>query len=92
MARKAKEVPHLRLRVEAALLSRLQKSAEKNGRTLTGEIVHRLEGSFNQNDREEWLADQIEKIRDGLRDVISRVQAGVEEERSRVQAGGEQER
>ena len=50
MARKAKDTPHLRLRVEPSLLARLEKSAEKNGRTLTGEIVDRLDGSFRRED------------------------------------------
>jgi hypothetical protein len=50
MARKAKDTPHLRLRIEPSLLARLEKSAEKNGRTLTGEIVDRLDGSFRRED------------------------------------------
>lgn len=62
MVRKPKETPHLRLRVEAALLSRLEKAAEKNGRTLTGEINHRLTESFRPADRMqdmEELADRL---------------------------------
>src|SRR5947208_12313576 len=46
MARKTKNAPHLRLRVEPGLLARLEKSAAKNERTLTGEIVHRLQHSY----------------------------------------------
>jgi hypothetical protein len=46
MAKKAKDTPHLRLRIEPSLLARLEKSADRNDRTLTGEIVRRLEGSF----------------------------------------------
>jgi hypothetical protein len=55
MARKAKETPHLRLRVEPSLLARLERSAEKNERTLTGEIVHRLEGSFKRDDIQTYV-------------------------------------
>jgi hypothetical protein len=53
--RKSKEAaedhtPHLRLRIDPRLLARLEKSREKAGRTLTGEIVHRLEQSFLKDD------------------------------------------
>jgi hypothetical protein len=47
---KAKDTPHLRLRVDPSLLARLEKAAEKNGRTLTGEINHRLGESFKKDD------------------------------------------
>jgi hypothetical protein len=47
---KVKETPHLRLRVDASLLARLEKAAEKNGKTLTGEINHRLAESFKGDD------------------------------------------
>ena len=47
---KIKESPHLRLRVDPSQLSRLEKAAEKNGRTLTGEINHRLGQSFTKDD------------------------------------------
>jgi hypothetical protein len=46
-----KETPHLRVRIEPKLLAKLEKSREKNGRTLTGEIVARLEESFRTDDR-----------------------------------------
>ena len=56
MPRKA-QVPHLRIRIEPRLLARLEKSRGKNGRTLTGEIVERLEESFRREDRRaEWEA------------------------------------
>src|SRR5262249_21154676 len=38
---------HLRIRLEPNLLERLEKSREMHGRTLTGEIAVRLEGSFD---------------------------------------------
>jgi hypothetical protein len=47
---KIKETPHLRLRVDPSVLLRLEKAAEKNGRTLTGEINHRLGESFTKDD------------------------------------------
>jgi hypothetical protein len=52
MAKKlARETPHLRIRIEPKLLAKLEKSREKNGHTLTGEIVTRLEQSFQTDDR-----------------------------------------
>lgn len=55
MARKAKDTPHLRLRIEPSILARLEKSAEKNGRTLTGEIVDRLDASFKRDDMQAYV-------------------------------------
>jgi len=56
MSPKTKETPHLRVRIEPRLLARLEKAREKNGRTLTGEIVHRIEQSFRKDDTERQLA------------------------------------
>jgi hypothetical protein len=50
MARKPKETTHLRVRIESALLARLEKVREKTGRTLTGEIVHRIEQTFRKEE------------------------------------------
>jgi hypothetical protein len=57
----AKETPHLRLRLEATLLARLEKAAEKNGRTLTGEISRRLTDSFKGDDFEAALDKLAER-------------------------------
>src|SRR5262249_36156268 len=49
--RKSKEAtPHLRIRIEPELLARLEKSRTTNSRTLTGEIVHRIEQTFRKSD------------------------------------------
>jgi hypothetical protein len=57
-----RDAPHIRLRIESRMLERLEKYAEKNGRTLTGEIVHRLSESFARDD----LTDVLEKLSDKL--------------------------
>jgi hypothetical protein len=62
VARKAKDVPHLRLRVESALLARLTKAAEKNERTLTGEIVDRLEASFRREEIQGYIDATVKKV------------------------------
>jgi Arc-like DNA binding domain len=62
MAKKTKEAPHLRVRIDPIRLARLEKAAETNGRTLTGEIVHRLDESFRRLDvtsNLETLSDEI---------------------------------
>jgi hypothetical protein len=51
MARKRKgATPHLRIRIEPELLARLEKSRTANNRTMTGEIVHRIEQTFRKSD------------------------------------------
>jgi hypothetical protein len=47
--------PHIRLRLEPRLLQRIEKAREKSGRTLTGEIAHRLEQSFAKDNQEELV-------------------------------------
>ena len=64
---KAKETPHLRLRVDPTLLTKLEKAAEKNGRTLTGEINHRLGDSFTKDD----LVALSERISERLSDTVT---------------------
>jgi hypothetical protein len=56
MARNLKEMPHLRVRIEPQLLARLERSRQKSGRTLTGEIVHRLEQSYRRQDVAEVIS------------------------------------
>jgi hypothetical protein len=57
-----KSTPHLRVRIEPRLLARLEKEREKNGRTLTGEIVHRLEDSFRREDQQALIAATISSL------------------------------
>lgn len=77
MARKIKEVPHLRLRVEASLLSKLEKAAEKNERTLTGEIVHRLESSFQREETKEYIEATGKEIAEQLLAALAESQKKV---------------
>jgi hypothetical protein len=59
--RKSKETPHLRLRLEPALLARLEKAREKTGRTLTGEIAKRLDQSFQREDQQKLIGDTVKQ-------------------------------
>jgi hypothetical protein len=69
------ETPHLRVRIEPRLLARLEKAREKSGRTLTGEIVSRLESSFRRDDREELIAETVDKTLAALRALRAREQS-----------------
>jgi Arc-like DNA binding domain len=74
MAKKRRETtPHLRLRVEPELLAKLEKARARHGRTLTGEIVQRLELSFarerNRATGFENTATIIELAADAMRDM-----------------------
>jgi hypothetical protein len=40
------QAPHLRIRLEPELLAKVEKARRGTGRTVTGEIAHRLERSF----------------------------------------------
>lgn len=44
--------PHLRVRIPPSLLSRLERAREKSGRTLSGEIIHRIEQAFQTQEIE----------------------------------------
>jgi hypothetical protein len=66
------DTPHLRLRVEPSILAKLEKAAEKHGRTLTGEINHRLSESFKKDD----FADALEKLSDKVVDKVTYVLKG----------------
>lgn len=50
VGRPAGRKPILTLRIDAALLDRLKRSSEKDGRTVTDETVRRLELSFDRQD------------------------------------------
>jgi hypothetical protein len=74
MAKKAakQQPPHLRIRIEPKLLSRLERAREANGNTLTGEIVERLEGTFSTEDKMELFKQiqerRIEDVRQSIKD------------------------
>jgi predicted DNA-binding protein len=60
MPKKRKQgTPHLRIRIEPELLARLEKSRKMQGRTLTGEMVHRIEQSFRKSDDIDLAAETL---------------------------------
>jgi hypothetical protein len=56
-----KDATHLRVRVGPRLLARLERAREKSGRTLTGEIVARIELGFQREDTVE-LVSQVARL------------------------------
>ena len=58
--------PHLRVRIEPSLLARLEKSRAKSGRTLTGEIVQRLEHSFHKDDTQQFIEQLGQSLRESI--------------------------
>ncbi len=70
MAKKMpRQAPHLRVRIEPKLLAKLEKSREKNAHTLTGEIVTRLEQSY-EADEQATIAEQFTDLRQRLEVLI----------------------
>jgi hypothetical protein len=86
----ARETPHLRIRIVAKLLAKLEKSREKNGNTLTGEIVARLEQSFQTDDRvaknQEFLEQRLKDYKDRYDERL----AAVREQMDKAQAIAEE--
>jgi hypothetical protein len=82
MAKKAeKREPHLRIRIEPKLVARLEKARVKNGNTLTGEIVSRLEESFAVQDKIELFAEAQEKRIEELRSSSDRLREEIAQQR-----------
>jgi hypothetical protein len=79
----AGETPHLRIRIEPKLLAKLEKSREKNGHTLTGEIVSRLEQSFRTDDRvaktQEFLMQRANDHKDRYDERLAALREQMEE-------------
>src|SRR5262245_3603007 len=65
------ETSHLRVRIEPKLLARLEKSRQKSGNTLTGEIVARLEESFRRDDTKDHLIEMVQLVKQELQPPLS---------------------
>jgi hypothetical protein len=67
-----KQPAHLRVRIEPKLLERLEKARKWHRRTMTGEIVERLENSFRQDD----ITDAISNVESEVSSMESLVDSG----------------
>lgn len=62
----ARTDPQVNFRIPAELNERLKEAAAQNGRTITAELVHRLEASFRRNiDDDQFLAAAAALEQDG---------------------------
>ena len=64
--------PQLKFRVPSDLRSKLEKSAEANNRSLSAEIVSRLEGTFESSLRQAASAGDIASIMEQYRSDMAR--------------------
>ncbi|WP_132958091.1 Arc family DNA-binding protein [Rhizobium sp. BK251] len=63
----SRDDPHFRLRIPEHLKKEIEASARENSRSITAEIVHRLEHSFLLSDSDKKnLLDEIEHLRTRL--------------------------
>ncbi|MGZ3320199.1 MAG: hypothetical protein ACXU9C_04370 [Xanthobacteraceae bacterium] len=79
------KTPHLRVRIEPKLLAKLEKSREKNAHTLTGEIVTRLEQSFETEDRLALFREAMDRR---IEDVKSQADRDLVAHQARLEAFG----
>ena len=78
----AREDPHFRLRIPEDLKSKVDEAAARNDRSMTAEIVDRLEFSFNEGDRQKYarrvdlLLDNEARLRDAVTRAVSALDKG----------------
>ncbi|WP_315918637.1 Arc family DNA-binding protein [Mesorhizobium sp. SP-1A] len=77
----AREDLHFRLRIPEELKSKVDEAAARNDRSMTAEIVDRLEFSFNEGDRQNY-ARRIDLLLDNevrLRDAVTRAVSALDQ-------------
>jgi hypothetical protein len=72
VARKPTDEVQLKLRFDERLRRRIAKEAERNDRSMNAEIIHRLEQSFQQEDRRGERQEMVAEI---VKEAIARLQA-----------------
>lgn len=77
----AREDLHFRLRIPEDLKNKVEEAADRNGRSMTAEMVERLELSFNEGSRQDY-SRRIDLLLDNearLRDTYSRAVAALDQ-------------
>lgn len=76
----ARTDPQVNFRIPAELKDKLDNAAKENGRTLTAELILRLEMTFEQDDqikdligRIEWLEGVVDSLQYESREQASRI-------------------
>ena len=62
----ARTDPQVNFRIPAELKDKLDNAAKENGRTLTAELILRLEMTFEQDDQVSELMERINKLEDDI--------------------------
>jgi Arc-like DNA binding domain len=94
MARKPARHPddeiHLKLRLSERLRRRLENAASKNSRSMNSEIIHRLEGSFQEipDDVFQVIKTILAEHAKGIVNNARRALRGAEELRAKLAAAG----
>jgi predicted DNA-binding protein len=62
----ARTDPQVNFRIPAELKDKLDNAAKDNGRTLTAELILRLEMTFEQDDKMQDLLSRVAKLEDNV--------------------------
>lgn len=62
----ARTDPQVNFRIPAELKDKLDNAAKENGRTITAELILRLEMTFEQDDQVSELVERINKLEDDI--------------------------
>lgn len=63
----ARTDPQVNFRIPAELKDKLDDAAKENGRTLTAELILRLEMTFDQDDQVQDLLSRVEDLEDKIK-------------------------
>ncbi|EXH15139.1 Arc family DNA-binding protein [Acinetobacter sp. 1245593] len=69
----ARTDPQVNFRIPAELKDKLDNAAKENGRTLTAELILRLEMTFEQDDDIATIKDEIETLRANIEYAHQRI-------------------
>ncbi|THV13847.1 Arc family DNA-binding protein [Rhizobium rhizophilum] len=77
----AREDLHFRLRIPEELKNKVEEASAQNGRSMTAEMVDRLELSFNEGSRQDY-SRRVDLLLDNearLRDAVTRAVAALDQ-------------
>lgn len=88
----AREDLHFRLRIPEELKNKVEEAAARNSRSMTAEMVDRLELSFNEGSRQDYarridlLLDNEARMKDHFRDALNALAKGDAEKAHQILA------
>ncbi|MCD1265513.1 hypothetical protein B5M44_20780 [Shinella sumterensis] len=86
----AREDLHFRLRIPEELKNKVEEAAARNSRSMTAEMVDRLELSFNEGSRQDYarridlLLDNEARMKDHFRDALNALAKGDAEKAQQI--------